>query len=80
MGRAGRAGKTAGYAAVNSLLISVFAGAIGAGYFMYGRRQTKIVPMVSGILLCIYPYFVDSLLWLLGIGIVLAVAPFVVDF
>ena len=67
-------------AAVNSLVVSLLAGAIGAGYFIYGKRQTKFVPMLAGVLLCIFPYFVDSLFWILGIGIVLVAAPFLVDF
>ena len=65
---------------MNSLVASILAGAIGAGYFLYGKRQTKFVPMLAGVLLCIYPYFVDSLPWLLGIGIVLVAAPLLVDF
>ena len=65
---------------MNSFVVSIFAGAIGAGYFIYGKRQTKFVPMLAGVLLCVYPYFVDDLLWLLGIGVVLVAAPFLVDF
>jgi C4-dicarboxylate transporter len=64
---------------MNGLIVSVIAGAIGMGYFIYGKRQTKIVPMVAGVLLCIYPYFLDSLLWLSLIGAVLVAAPFVLD-
>ena len=65
---------------MNSFVVSIFTGAIGAGYFIYGKRQTKFVPMVAGILLCIYPYFVEDLFWLFGIGVVLVAAPFLVDF
>jgi len=65
---------------VNSLVVSILAGAIGAGYFIYGKRQTKFVPMVAGVLLCVYPYFVDDLLWLIVVGVVLVAAPFLVDF
>jgi hypothetical protein len=65
---------------MNSLVVGVIAGAIGMGYFIYGKRQTKIVPMVAGALLCVYPYFfVDSLLWLSVVGLALVVAPFVID-
>ena len=56
------------------------AGAIGAGYFIYGKRQTKVIPMVAGALLCIYPYFTDSLVWLLVIAVPLLAAPFLIDF
>jgi len=65
---------------VNGLLVGILAGAVGAGYFMYGKRQARFVPMIAGMLLCVYPYFVDSLPWLVGIGIVLMAAPFLVDF
>jgi len=65
---------------VNSLVIGIFAGAIGMGYFIYGKRQAKFTPMIAGVLLCIYPYFTESLLWLLVIGTLLLVAPFLVDF
>jgi hypothetical protein len=66
--------------AVNSLLVGVVAGAIGMGYLIYGKRQAKVVPMVAGALLCIYPYFVDSLLWLCLIGLLLAALPFLIDY
>ena len=65
---------------MNSLLVGVIAGAVGMGYFIYGKRQTRIVPMVAGALLCIYPYFLDSLLWLCLIGLLLIAAPFLLDY
>jgi hypothetical protein len=65
---------------VNSIWFGIFAGAIGMAYIVYGRRQTKFVPAIAGILLCAYPYFVDSLLWLSVIGAVLVAAPFFIDY
>lgn len=65
---------------MDSLIAGVIAGAIGAGYFIYGRRQTRIAPMVAGVLLCVYPYFVDGTLWLVLVGAILVAVPFVVDF
>ena len=63
-----------------TLTIGILAGAIGVGYFMYGKRQTKFVPLIAGMALCVYPYFVDSVLWLVVIGVVLMAAPFLLDF
>jgi hypothetical protein len=63
-----------------TLAIGILTGAIGVGYFMYGKRQTKFVPLLAGMALCVYPYFVDSALWLVVIGAVLLTAPFVIDF
>ncbi len=65
---------------MNGLLIGIFTGAIGMGYFIYGKRQAKFVPLIAGMLLCIYPYFVDSVLWLCVVGVLLMAAPFVIDF
>ena len=65
---------------MNSLWIGMIAGAFGVGYFMYGKKQSKFTPMIAGVLLCIYPYFTDSVLWLSVVGILLLAAPFVIDF
>ena len=65
---------------MNSLLVGIIAGAVGMGYFIYGKRQSKFVPMLAGVLLCVYPYFTNSLLWLCVIGSILLVMPFLVDF
>ena len=43
------------------------------------EKQAKLVPMVSGVLLCVYPYAFDSVLWLIVIGIALIAAPFLID-
>lgn len=60
----------------NTLLIGVIAGAFGTGYYIYGKKQQMIVPMTSGIVLCVYPYFTDNLWILCGVGIFLIVLPF----
>jgi hypothetical protein len=64
---------------MNALFVGLIAGAFGMAYFVYGKRQAKIVAMLSGIALCIYPYFFESVLWLCVVGAALLVAPFVVD-
>ena len=63
-----------------SLLIGVVTGAVGVGYFIYGKRQAKFVPLIAGMLLCVYPYFLASVPLMLGIGALLMVAPFLIDF
>ncbi len=65
---------------MNELFIGLIAGVFGTAYFVYGKRQQKFTSMISGVLLCIYPYFTDSLFWLCVFGAVLLVAPFVTDF
>lgn len=65
---------------MNSLIAAVFLGIIGTGYVMYGRKAQHPVALVAGVLLCVFPYFVDSFIWTLVIGIALLALPFVVSF
>jgi hypothetical protein len=55
---------------------SLFFSSIGIGYFIYGKKQKRSVPLISGAVLCAYPYFVTNPFLFFGIGIVLAVAPY----
>ena len=65
---------------MDSFIAGVFFGIFGAGYIMYGRKAQKPVPFVAGILLCVFPYFVDGFLWTMVIGIALLAAPFVISY
>ena len=62
-----------------TLYFSIVTSALGMAYIVYGRRQSRIVPVVAGVVLCFYTYFVDGWLWLCLVGAVLAAAPFVID-
>ncbi len=63
-----------------SLAIGILTGAIGLAYFIYGKRQARFAPLLAGLALCVYPYFVDSVPWSLVIGAALVAAPFFLDF
>ena len=52
--------------------------ATGMAYFMYGKKQTALVPLICGLALMIYPYFVSSTLPLIGVGVVLSAIPYFV--
>jgi hypothetical protein len=65
---------------VNSFFIGLIAGVFGMAYFVYGKRRAKFTAMMAGVALCIYPYFIDSVLWLCVVGGLLLIAPFVIDF
>lgn len=60
--------------------VGIVTGALGVAYIVYARRRTKFVPLIAGVSLCAYSYFVDSWVWLCVIGALLLVAPFVIDF
>ena len=51
-------------------------GSIGLGFFMYGKKQRRPIPMVCGLALMIYPYFIGNTLLLVAIGIALMAIPY----
>jgi len=60
-----------GVGSVAGLLWGVLFSSIGLGFFIYGKKQRVIVPLICGITLMIYPYLVTNtwLLVLIGIGL-----------
>jgi len=53
-------------------------GALGLGFFIYGKRQKAIVPLLTGIALFVFPYFIANVYLLVIVGIALmAVAYFI---
>jgi hypothetical protein len=63
---------------INTILIGMVAGSIGLGYYLYGKKRERPVPMVCGIALMVYPYFIADLWTILGVGLVLMLAPAVI--
>jgi hypothetical protein len=44
----------------SALVWSVLFSGIGVGFFIYGRKQKRLAPFISGIALMTAPYFVDG--------------------
>jgi len=51
-------------------------GSIGLGFFIYGRKQKAVVPLLCGLMLMVFPYFVSNTMLLVGIGVVLMAIPY----
>jgi hypothetical protein len=60
------------------LIWGVLFGSIGLGFLTYGKRQKAIVPLVVGIALLLFPYFISNVLILVAIGVVLIAVPYFV--
>jgi hypothetical protein len=54
----------------------VLFGSIGLGYFIYGKRQSAPLPLICGIALIVFPYFVSNTWLLVGIGVILCSIPY----
>lgn len=57
------------------LLLGVVFSSIGLGYFIFGKKQKNMVVLVSGIILMLYPYFIENIFFMLIIGIALIFLP-----
>ena len=63
-----------------SFIVYVLFGAVGLGYFVYGRRQKMFVPLLCGLGLMGYPYFVNNAALLVVIGCILLGIPYFVRY
>ncbi len=60
-----------------TLIFSILFGSIGMGYYVYGKKQQAALPLLAGIVLCVFPYFVSNVYIMVLVGIVLTVLPWV---
>lgn len=59
-----------------TLLLNVLFGSIGFGLFLYGKKQMVTAPLLCGLCLMIFPYFVSNNFLLVGIGVALTAIPY----
>lgn len=62
-----------------TMLWGILFGGIGLGFIIYGKKQHAIVPLVTGILLSVYTFFVSSTYLIVIIGCVLVAIPYFVS-
>ena len=48
----------------HSLIASLIWGAVGMGFFIYGKKQQSMVPLFGGLLVIGVSYFIDSALYM----------------
>ena len=60
------------------LIWGVLFGSIGLGFFVYGKKQKTIIPIICGIGLMVIPYFISNLYIMILSSIVLVALPFFV--
>lgn len=62
-----------------SLFFNIFISAIGFAYFTYGKKAVSLSFLICGLIIMIYPYFVSGLALSVIIGVILSVAPFIIN-
>ena len=60
-----------------SLLWATIFGVVGLAYFVYGKRQHLFVPLLCGMGLMAFPYFISNAALLFVVGLGLSVVPYV---
>jgi hypothetical protein len=60
----------------SELLWGVLFGSVGLGFFLYGKKQAMVVPLVCGLALMVYPYLMPNAFVLVLIGLVLVAIPY----
>ncbi len=62
-----------------SLLIwGMLFGAVGLGFFIYGKKQRSVVPLLTGIALFLFPYFIQNVYILVIVGVILVAIPYII--
>ena len=61
---------------ISTLLWGIIFGSIGLGFFVYGKKQKAIVPILSGIGLMVFPYFISNVYIMILSGIVMVALPY----
>jgi hypothetical protein len=62
----------------SSLLSGLLFGSIGLGFFIYGRKQRAVVPLLCGLVLMVVPYFIANTALLFIVGAVVVAIPYFV--
>jgi hypothetical protein len=60
----------------SSLWWGLLFGCCGLGFFVYGKNQRAVIPLVCGLALMVFPYFVSNTWLMLGIGATLMAVPY----
>lgn len=58
------------------LLWGLLFGSIGIGFLVYAKQQRAVVPLVVGLALSIFPFFVTNVYALVLIGLALTAVPY----
>ena len=60
------------------LLWGLLFGSIGFGFFIYGKKQKSVMPLITGIALCVVPYFIANVSVLVMVEVILMAIPYFV--
>ena len=59
-----------------NIIAGILFGGIGFVAFMYGKKQSRLKPLLIGVALMAYPYFISNSIAVFAVGIVLTASLF----
>ncbi|MBU2621072.1 MAG: hypothetical protein KKD92_01975 [Proteobacteria bacterium] len=62
------------------LMWGLLFGSIGMGYLVYGKKQRRGIALLSGVVLCSFPYFVSNVFLMILVGIIVMALPFFIKY
>jgi hypothetical protein len=60
---------------LNWLMLSTLFGLFGLGFFLYGKKAQRLVPLLVGIALMVVPYFISNLWLMTGVCLAMTSLP-----
>lgn len=60
----------------STIMWGLIFGSIGLGFFVYGKKQKVVTPLLCGMGLMVFPYFVSNLTIMMLFGLVLIALPY----
>jgi len=62
----------------STLMWGMLFGSIGLGFLVYGKKQKAVIPLICGLALIVFPYFISNIYILVLSAIVLIASPFII--
>jgi hypothetical protein len=53
---------------IGALFASLLVSSVGFGFFLYGKKQTRMPQLVVGLVMTAFPYFITDPLLVCGLG------------
>ncbi len=63
-----------------SMFMTMIWGAIGTGYFIFGKKQSRFTFLLCGVGLMVFPFFVSDFMVSMILGLAMTLAPFKIEF
>lgn len=63
-----------------SMFMTMIWGAIGTGYFIFGKKQSRFTFLICGVGLMVFPFFVSDFMVSMILGLAMTLAPFKIEF